>query len=145
MNVSYPNMQFLLELNNEQVWPLCDQAEETIQHILVSCVFSHQIWALVLQRLGCIVITPQPSVGSFSSLWSNARYQLPKELKCCLPCHSDCMKHEMYGSTGMTVFNGAQQNITALLQPISNECVLWCFAGASELQRLLIQSLHPAT
>jgi hypothetical protein len=32
--------------------PLCDQAEENIQHILIYCVFDRQAWALILQRLG---------------------------------------------------------------------------------------------
>lgn len=47
--------------------PLCDQVEESIQHILVSCVFSRQVWSHILQRLGLIAIAPQATTSRFSS------------------------------------------------------------------------------
>jgi len=36
---------------------LCDQADEIIQHILVSCVFSRQVWTMILQRLDLLPLT----------------------------------------------------------------------------------------
>ena len=45
------------------------------------------------------------------------------------------------GSTWMSVFNGASPSITILLQTITNECILWCSAGAKGLQELLAGSL----
>jgi len=35
--------------------PLCDQEDETVQHLLTSCVFSRQFWFSILQPLGLIV------------------------------------------------------------------------------------------
>ena len=52
----------------------------TIQHILVSCVFSRQVWAVIFQRLGLFDQAPQPSVSHFSSWWCNAINGLPKVL-----------------------------------------------------------------
>jgi hypothetical protein len=40
--------------------PLCDQAEETINHLLVSCVFSRRVWFNILQRVGLQGLSPQP-------------------------------------------------------------------------------------
>ena len=40
--------------------PLCDQAPETINHLLASCVFVREVWALVLQRLNQIILPPAP-------------------------------------------------------------------------------------
>jgi hypothetical protein len=47
--------------------------------LLVSCVFSRQIWALVLQKLNLLALAPQPPVGRFSSWWSATIYQVPKK------------------------------------------------------------------
>jgi hypothetical protein len=49
------------------VCPLCDQVGETVQHILMSCVFSRQVWAVILQKLGLVSLSPQPSDTHFSS------------------------------------------------------------------------------
>ena len=46
-----------------------------------------------------------------------------------------------FGSTGMSLFNGASPSITILLQTITNECILWCSAGAKGLEELLAGSL----
>jgi len=34
--------------NHPAASPLCDQTEETIDHLLVSCVFSLQVWFAIL-------------------------------------------------------------------------------------------------
>jgi len=35
--------------------PLCDQVDESIQLMLITCVFAHQVWCIILQRLGSTV------------------------------------------------------------------------------------------
>jgi len=39
-------------LNHPPKCPLCDQIEETIDHLLVSCVFTRQFWFIILQQFG---------------------------------------------------------------------------------------------
>ena len=38
-------------LPHQAACPLCDQDVETINHILVSCVFAREVWSLVLNRI----------------------------------------------------------------------------------------------
>jgi hypothetical protein len=45
--------------------PLCDQADETIQHILVSCVFSREVRTLVLRNLNLVAVVPPISICCF--------------------------------------------------------------------------------
>lgn len=52
-------------LNSRSV---CDQ-QETIQHLLVTCVFTWQIWFLLLQRVGLTNLSPQTMVMSFDDWW----------------------------------------------------------------------------
>lgn len=40
--------------------PLCDQAEETIQHTLVGCVFAREVWTSLLNSLGLLALDPRP-------------------------------------------------------------------------------------
>ena len=46
--------------------PLCDQADETVQHILCSCVFARQFWFAVLQPLELAHLMPSHRISSFA-------------------------------------------------------------------------------
>ena len=116
--------------------PLCDQAGESIQHLLISCAFARQVWFIILQRLGLRPISPV-STSKFSSWWYRAIKDVPKDMKKGL-IHSFPWLPRKFVSTGMSVFNGANPSITILLQTITNECILWCSAGAKGLQELLV-------
>jgi hypothetical protein len=37
-------------LTHPAACPLCDQENETVQHLLVSCVFACQVWYIILQK-----------------------------------------------------------------------------------------------
>ena len=49
--------------------PLCDQEEETINHLLLSCVFARQTWFEILLGLGLQVLSPQLEDPSFEEWW----------------------------------------------------------------------------
>jgi len=52
--------------------PLCDQEEETVNHLLVSCVFARQFWFYLLQHFGIQQFCPQPPDLSFDVWWENS-------------------------------------------------------------------------
>ena len=58
-------------LSHPAVCPLCDQVEETIDHLQVSCVFSCQMWFNVLQGLGLQALAPGPDDLIFDDWWDN--------------------------------------------------------------------------
>jgi hypothetical protein len=49
--------------------PLCDQHEETINHLLVTCVFARQVWSGLLVAIRLRELVPQPRVSSFEAWW----------------------------------------------------------------------------
>jgi hypothetical protein len=51
---------------------LCDQGEETIDHILISCVFSRQFWFSFLGGVDMQGISPQPEDASFFEWWTRS-------------------------------------------------------------------------
>jgi hypothetical protein len=52
--------------------PLCDQEDETLDHLLVSCVFTRDFWFQLLRRFNLQVLAPQPGLSSFMSWWEEA-------------------------------------------------------------------------
>jgi hypothetical protein len=65
-------------LDHPENCPLCDQEEEMMQHLLVSCVFTRQIWWHVFSPMGWQVLTPQPHDHVFQDWWRNAEQQVDK-------------------------------------------------------------------
>jgi hypothetical protein len=49
--------------------PLCDQEAETLDHLLVACVFSRDFWFKLLSQVGLQMVAPQPGSPSFMSWW----------------------------------------------------------------------------
>jgi hypothetical protein len=59
----------------------CDQDGETIQHVLISCVYAREVWHAVLRKIGLGPVVPQPTKTRFSSWWCAAVKQVPKEMR----------------------------------------------------------------
>jgi hypothetical protein len=56
-------------LDHPERCPLCDQEGETIDHLLVVCVFSRECWFLILKQFGLQILAPQPTARSFMAWW----------------------------------------------------------------------------
>jgi hypothetical protein len=64
-------------LPHHEACVLCDQDPETLDHLLVSCVFSRQFWLFFLSWIGRAVFAPQLDDISFLGWWRNASSSLP--------------------------------------------------------------------
>jgi hypothetical protein len=60
--------------------PLCGQEEETIDHLLLSCVFSRQIWFYVLEKFSLQALAPQPDEHSFEEWWDQVSRRVPGQV-----------------------------------------------------------------
>jgi hypothetical protein len=80
------------DLDHPEHCPLCEQEDETAQHILVACVFSREIWFQVLSLVGLQQCTPGPSDVVFQEWWRAAELMVSKQ-------HGGC------GNTTMLVFS----------------------------------------
>lgn len=119
--------------------PFCDQAEETIHHLLVGCVFTHQVWALIFQQLGLLNLTPDPdpSVSHFPSWWRRAISSVPKEVRKGFNSLIILIAWEVWKHRNDCVFDNSRPNILKVVSSVSTEGGLWCMAGASKLQELM--------
>jgi len=132
-------------LPHPETCPLCDQAGETIDHILFSCVFSKQAWTIILQSLGLVGIIPTAADSRFYPWWARSSKQVPKELRKGLNSLVILVAWELWKEHNSCVFEGSQPNVQRLLISVKDEGLLWCMAGASNLQELLSRSLGLGT
>lgn len=68
-------------LPHREMCPLCDQEQETVQHILSTCVFAQHFWFKILTPLGFQDRAPRNGEISFADWWRQAFKKLPKEVK----------------------------------------------------------------
>jgi hypothetical protein len=60
---------------------LCDQEQETINHLLTSCVFARQVWAGLLQPVDLLHLMPQPTDEVFEDWWCASSSRVQQQLK----------------------------------------------------------------
>jgi len=123
--------------------PLCDQEQETAQHLLLTCVFTRQCWSLIFQHLNLAIAGPTTSTTSFSAWWSTTIKHVPKDHRKGLNSLIILVTWEIWKHRNACVFQGSRPSVQLLLQTVSSECVLWCMAGASKLKELLDRSMPP--
>jgi len=117
-------------LNHPPKCPLCDQVGETIDHLLVSCVF-------ILQLFGLKVVAPQMDNLFFVDWWDEAGSRLSDQVKkgsnsiIILGAWLIC-KHHNY-----CVFDGGTPSLTRVLSAFREEAQQWSIAGARGVSYLL--------
>jgi hypothetical protein len=105
--------------------PLCDQ-EENVQHILNTCVFTHQFWFSILQsdtkqqhNILCRVVEgvleeSTETAKGFNSLCILGAWTLWKQRNAC-------------------VFDGVAPNLQRTIQTFKDDSLLWQFSRAKDL------------
>ena len=69
------------ELPHPAVCPLCDQVEETLDHLLIACVFSSQFLFNLLQSLGLQALDPGLDDEIFDDWWDNLSSRLSGQIR----------------------------------------------------------------
>jgi hypothetical protein len=117
--------------------PFCDQEDETIQHILCSCVFSWQFWPQLLHRFGLPDIAPQPSAVGFFDWWQQAGSTLDKGAKKGFDSLVMLGAWILWKERNDIVFNGASPKLERALLLAQEEATLWMLAGAKGISGLV--------
>jgi hypothetical protein len=63
-------------MNHPARCPLCDQESETINHLLVSYVFSRVFWYNILRKCGLHSLAPHQGDNYFMVWWERASAQV---------------------------------------------------------------------
>lgn len=93
----------------------CEQEGETINHLLISCVFSRQFWLLLLQRIGLAVLAPQPSVVDFLGWWRDVSDSIGGSFQAGLNSLVILGAWSLWRHLNDCVFNGARTSISSVM------------------------------
>ena len=124
-------------LNHPPKFPLWGQDGETIDHLLVFCVFIRQFWFNILQLFGLQIIAPQVDYHYFIDWWAGAssRFsgQVEKGVNSIIILGSWLVwKHRNY-----YVFDGGTPNLSRVMTAFREEVQLWSIARARGVSYLL--------
>ena len=111
-------------LPHPECCPLCDQEEQTAQHILTSCVFAGQFWCAVLQPLNLIKLTPTRSV-TFADWWMRAEKKLLKQHRKGFNTYCILGAWTLWKHRNVCVFECAPPDLQAAAQAFKDEANLW--------------------
>lgn len=131
-------------LPHQLACPFCDQHEETIYHLLTSCVLAREVWLQVLCSLNLTDVQPPSSSSSFNSWWKHAARSFPGKLRGGFNSLVIVVSWELRKHRNACVFEGNRTNVQAVLLSGSGEGRLWCLAGASRLQELIPRPALPS-
>jgi hypothetical protein len=120
--------------------PFCDQEDETIEHLLCSCVFSRQFWHQLLHRFGLPDVAPQPSTTRFFAWWQQAGSSFNKEVGQGFNSLVMLGAWILWKQRNNIVFNGVSPRLDRALLLAQDEADHWLLAGAKGLRGLVAGS-----
>ncbi|KAJ1280495.1 hypothetical protein BS78_04G236900 [Paspalum vaginatum] len=112
-------------LPHPSVCLLCDQEDESIQHILVSCVFSRETWTKILSSAGLQAVTPQADERSFATWWGCAVSRVPKEKRKGFNSLVILVAWTIWKHRNACVFEGLSPSVFLVCQEVAQESELW--------------------
>lgn len=112
--------------------PFCDQEDEDINHILVSCAFTKD-WFHALQLIGMETVSPMPQAASFREWWRTAGRRISANKRKGFNSMVLFIILEIWKHRNQCVFEAQQPWIPVLLWAIREEARFWTMAGAKKL------------
>ena len=110
--------------------PLCDQVGETIDHLLVSCVFTRQLWFSILQIFGLQVVAPQLNDLFFIDWWAGASSKFSGHVRKGLNSIIILGAWLVWKHRNYYVFDGGAPNLSRVMTAFREEVQQWYVGGA---------------
>jgi hypothetical protein len=126
-------------MDHSEKWPLCDQEEENIDHVLLSCVFTRQFWFSFLQRVNLQELAPQLENISFMEWWRRIDEESLGSVQ--KSCNSliILVAWTLWKHRNRCVFDGIAPSLTATISQAKEEKRTWELAGAKRISFLVAQ------
>jgi len=132
-------------LSHPDKCPLCDQEDETIQHLLTSCVVARQVWFRLFSILNLADCVPHHNELSFADWWRKTINRVNKEHRKGVNSLIILGAWIIWKHRNACVFEGASPSINLIWSELKNEHSLWCLASAKKLEGLGLFRLGPSS
>jgi hypothetical protein len=127
-------------LDRPEQCPLCDQEAETINHLLVKCVFAIQFWFHFLSSVGLHELCPAHE-DSFESWWKSSSSRASDLLRKGFNSLVILGAWTIWKHRNRCVFDGCNPSLVTALRVAREEAVLWSLTGAKALSFLQVDEL----
>jgi hypothetical protein len=114
---------------------MCNQEEETVQHLLTTCVFARQFWFNILQPLNLSYLTPRHTT-TFADWWKKSWKKLQKHLRKGFNSFVILGAWIIWKHRNACVFDGTTPNLQGAIQIFKDEFYRWQISGAKGLTAL---------
>lgn len=123
-------------LPHPKLYPLCDQEDEMVQHILTTCVFAREFWFNILQPLNLSNLVPNRRTSSFAKWWRKSWRKCLKQQKKGFNSLVILGAWILWKHGNACVLDGSVPNVQGALQSSRDEAHLWQMDGAKGLSAL---------
>jgi hypothetical protein len=115
--------------------PLCDQQQETIQHLLNTCIFTRQFWNNIISPFGLGHFTPSIDEPSFADWWKRLDNSVHRDKRKGLNSAIILGAWCLWLHRNKAVFNG-ESSLARLQRCFLDELRCWVLAGAKNIGSL---------
>ena len=116
--------------------PLCDQAAETIDHLLVQCVFTREFWFRFFSLMGLQALSPQSTEISFHSWWERVNSAASDMARKGINSLVILGAWTLWRHRNSCVFDGAAPSVAGALAVAEDDRRSWSLVGARGLSLL---------
>ena len=121
-------------LQDDDTCVLCDQSSKTIDHLLIACPFSREVWFNVLQKAGWESVTQNLHMDHLASWWTEARKHIPKPNRCGFDSLVILVCWQLWKECNDRTFDHRVRTIDKAVDRIFDEISDWSLAGYRHLE-----------
>ena len=123
-------------LQNAGACAFCDQHEETVEHLLLQCPYSREVWFKLLRMGGLQRLMPQPD-SSLADWWVSSRKLVPKTMRKGFDSVVLLIMWILWKERNARVFQQSSSSAGMVVQRIVDEGRSWIMAGFKQLSSCL--------
>jgi Leucine-rich repeat (LRR) protein len=109
---------------------LCDQETETIEHLVLGCVYSRDLWSRLLNPHGLLALVPHPD-SELAHWWLASRKRVPKPQRRSFDSLVLLVAWSLWKERNRRVFQHEAVQPVGLLRLVGAEGAEWMLAGNS--------------
>ena len=116
-------------LQDDDLCAFCAQAPESIDHLLIQCPFSREVWFNLFCRIGWHSVSPTNQNSWVVDWWTLARKSIHKDERQCFDSMVTLMCWMLWKERNGRIFDQRFRTVADVLVGVIDEIVAWSRAG----------------